>query len=158
MAGRKKTKYMLHKNGQPTGRELICDDIKIIFDLDQRNISKYTDIEGRRYLKKWNFVPVYAEEKKKSSFSLAGKWGSVTNKVKEKICNTYYVIAKKNENIGNYYTLPDVVYKIMATTKEIAMEYTAAKIGNNYTVIDATKNIRDIERLYGKSTKIEKIM
>ena len=76
--GRPRSKYMIYRNGIATGRVWTSNDIFMVFGLDSRNISKY--IDGRRYLGKWNFKPVYDEEKR-TKVSGIEEWNEVTNTI-----------------------------------------------------------------------------
>lgn len=142
--GRKKTKYQIYRKGLYTGKYMYCDEIAREFGLDQRNISKYSELGGRIYLQEWNFVPFYDTEKEPTP--LLKDWEKVTKQAKERIFTTYFVLAKRVDELMDCSIEPRV-YKTNASTKQIAMENTQKDLGPEYAVLDATSKIDNISFL-----------
>lgn len=152
--GRKKTKYQIYKNSLDTGKFMYCDEITKEFGLDQRNISKYSEIGGRVYRETWNFVPYYDEEK--ASTFLMADWDKITKTAKSKILPEYYVLAKRVGELGDYSVAPKV-FKTNASSADIAIRIIANEIGPEYKILDATSKKENISYLIRKNNKGMKV-
>ena len=145
--GRRKTKYQIYRNNLSTGEFMYCDEITRNFGLDQRNISKYSELGGRVYMGEWNFIPFYDTEKE-STFFMNG-WEEATKEAKERIFTEFFVLTKRADELMDC-TIEPRVYKTNASTKQIAMDNIQRELGAEYVVLDATSKIDNINFLKRK--------
>lgn len=138
--GRPKTKYMLIMNGNATGKILYAEEITQIFGIDKRNLSKY--INGRLYLERWCFEPVYEEEKKTHAFSMT-QWDNVTGSVLKQMETMFYVSVKHISEMANFEEKP-TIYKTISTSKNAAMKKAEEVLGSNFVAIDATTKASEV--------------